>query len=234
MIDEEDRAERDEGAAAVVLEEADRVQRVDRGEHVRVARDRGRPEPRRSRQTTRIMIGPNTAPTPAVPRRWTQKRPTRITTVIGTTIRLERVRRDAQPFDRAQHRDRRRDHPVAVEQRRAEQADRHQDHARYWPAPTDEGDERENPAFPAVVRAHHEQQVACTDTVITSDQKISDSDAEDVGGRDRYGVCAGESTRGAHRAGWCRCRRKTTPSAATTRNGRRERRSIASGRCKRV
>ena len=38
-------------------------------------------------------------------------------------VRLEERRRDFEPFDGAEHRDRRRDHAVAVEQRRAEDAD---------------------------------------------------------------------------------------------------------------
>ena len=43
-------------------------------------------------------------------------------------VRVEQWRRDLEPLDRAEHRDRRRDHAVAVEQRRAEDA--HQDEHR--------------------------------------------------------------------------------------------------------
>ena len=52
----------------------------------------------------------------------------RMTQVIGTTNGEKRVRRDLEPLDRGEHRDRRRDHAVAVEQRRAEEAQHDQQH----------------------------------------------------------------------------------------------------------
>ena len=50
-------------------------------------------------------------------------RTTRMATVSGTTSRRELRRIDLQALDRAQHRDRRRDRAVAVEQRRPDQAE---------------------------------------------------------------------------------------------------------------
>ena len=57
------------------------------------------------------MIGPKTAPTPAVPRRWKEKSAIRITTVIGTTKGSKNGRRHFQPLDGAEDRDRRRETP---------------------------------------------------------------------------------------------------------------------------
>ena len=45
---------------------------------------------------------------------------------IGTTQGSSRWRGDLEALDRRQHRDRRRDHAVAVEQRGAEQAEQHE------------------------------------------------------------------------------------------------------------
>ena len=69
------------------------------------------------------VTGPKTAPTCAVPRRCTRKSAVRIDDRERHDQRLERGRRELEPFDRAEHRDRRRDHAVAVEQRRAEEPD---------------------------------------------------------------------------------------------------------------
>jgi hypothetical protein len=76
---------------------------------------------------------------------------------------LERRRDDVQAFDRAEHGDHRRDHPVAVKQRRAEQAEPDEND----PSPRqrtalllkDQREKRENPALAAVVRAHDEHDV---------------------------------------------------------------------------
>ncbi len=65
--------------------------------------------------------GPKIAPMPAVPCRWTAKTAEMMMTAIGTTHCSQRRGGDAQAFDRAQHRDRRRDDAVAVEECGAEQ-----------------------------------------------------------------------------------------------------------------
>ena len=77
-------------------------------------------------------------------------------------VRLEQVRRQAQPFNGAQHRDGRRDHAVAIEQRRAEQPER--DEERAAPAPGlrmlgHERDQRQHAALALVVGPHDENQV---------------------------------------------------------------------------
>ena len=70
------------------------------------------------------MIGPNATPTRPVPKRWSMNSSEQDDDRQRNDEPLERRRRDVQPFDRAEHGDRRRDHPVAVEERRAEQSQR--------------------------------------------------------------------------------------------------------------
>ena len=90
---------------------------------------------RRSRRTRHSVTGPKTAPMPPVPRFCTANSASRMTQVIGTTNGREGGGRDLEALDRRQHRDRRRDHAVAVEQRRAEQPEHDQQH----PAAVDVG-----------------------------------------------------------------------------------------------
>ena len=71
-----------------------------------------------------IITGPNILPTLAVPRRCTGKRAMMIAAVIGTTRSLKDGVDDLEALDRRQHRDGRRDHAVAEEQRRAEDPQR--------------------------------------------------------------------------------------------------------------
>ncbi len=76
--------------------------------------------------------------------------------------RLEHVGRNRQALDGAQHRDGRCDHAVAVEQGRAEQAQRNQPGAAAPPGGRllrDQGHERQDAAFALVVGAHDEDQV---------------------------------------------------------------------------
>ena len=77
-------------------------------------------------------------------------------------IGLEQRGRDLQAFDRAQHRDRRGDHPVAVEQRGANQARRHDPEiALAVPAgrAQHQRGQRQQAAFAAVVGAHDDRDV---------------------------------------------------------------------------
>src|SRR5262249_41300962 len=73
-------------------------------------------------------------------------------------IGIEKRGRDMQSFDRAQDRDRRSDHPVGVEERRAKEAkDKHE-----LSAPNDfadQGGESENAAFATIVRAQNKDQI---------------------------------------------------------------------------
>ena len=138
------------------------------------------------------MTGPKTVPMPAVPRLWTTKSPTRMTTVIGTMNGSKTLRGDAEAFDRAQHRDRRRDHAVAVEQRRAEQSDRDERAVRRFAAlRSDERDQRQDAALALVVGAHDEEQVLDRDR---DDERPEDQrqDAEHVVGASPESACVPE------------------------------------------
>jgi len=73
-------------------------------------------------------------------------------------------RRHLDPLDRAQDRDGRRDHPIAVEERRAEQSQANERGAdgalALQPADAqDQGEQREDAAFTVVVESHHEDDV---------------------------------------------------------------------------
>ena len=104
-----------------------------------------------------------------------------------------------QPFDGAEHRDRRRDHAVAVEHRRAENAE-----ANEPPAPArvvfesarHKRSKRKDAAFPAVVRAHDQRHVLQRDDDHQRPEKRR-QDAEHVVVRQRERVRPGE--RGAQR-----------------------------------
>ena len=77
-------------------------------------------------------------------------------------VRLEDVCGDLEAFHGAQHRDRRRDHAVAVQQCRAEQSERHEHRAALALGVGRLGDERQqrkDAPFPIVIGAHHEQDV---------------------------------------------------------------------------
>ena len=131
-------------------------------EHLRrAARSPWRRAPRASTNHS-IMMGPNSRPTRAVPRRWIANNATMTPSVTGSTARSKSGFEHLQTFDRAQHRDRRRDQRVAVEQRRAEHAERHRA-ARPGlgraEALLDERDQRKDAAFAVIVGAHDHREV---------------------------------------------------------------------------
>ena len=103
------------------------------------------------------------------------------------------MRRHAEPFHRAQHRDGGRDHAVAVQERGAEESDGDERavacaaHLR-----AHERDEREDAALAAVVGAHHEQQILDRHD---DDERPEDErqHAEDVGSRHRNRMSSGEA-----------------------------------------
>ena len=107
-------------------------------------------------------------------------------------VGLEQRRRDVQPFNRAEHGDRRRDHAVAVQQRRAEDA---QQHERGLAAPGPFGQkrrQREDAPLALVVGPHHDHDVLDGDD---DDQRVQDQreDAQDVFVGGRYGMRAEEA-----------------------------------------
>ena len=125
---EHDRGKGEERDVEVAGQERQRVGRRQRLEDLRVVDDR-RSTPHAPMATNHTIItGPKNRPTAAVPCRCTANSATMITAVIGTTEILEVGVDDLEPLDRREHRDRRGDHAVAEEQRRAEDAQRGQGH----------------------------------------------------------------------------------------------------------
>jgi hypothetical protein len=77
-------------------------------------------------------------------------------------VRLEPRRGEIEALDRAEHRDRRRDRAVAVQQRAAEQSHADQriaQRAGLGLAWVEQRDKRDDPAFAAIVGPHHDQQI---------------------------------------------------------------------------
>ena len=116
-------------------------------------------------QTT--VIGPKKAATCAVPRDWTTKRTIRMTTVIGRTKGSSCGEATSQAFDRREHRKRRRDHGIAVEERGGDDAEKDQVVPAAPERPLGQRHERERAALAVVVGAdedddvfdrHHEDQ----------------------------------------------------------------------------
>ena len=106
---------------------------------------------------------------------------------------LQRRLGDLEALDRRQHRDRRRDHAVAEEQRRAEDPQRGQ--RELGPAPArrllaaDQRDQRHDAALAVVVGAHHEQHVGDRDDDRHRPEDHRDDPEDAVGGdRDRVRV----------------------------------------------
>ena len=122
---EKHRAERDQADHAVAGEKADAVERIDRGEHARIggdmpdAGDRNGDEPD---QRDRTEEGRD----PGGAARLHGEQRDQDHDGERHDIGIEGRRHDLQAFDRREHRQRRRDHGVAVEQRAADDAEQHQ------------------------------------------------------------------------------------------------------------
>ena len=76
-----------------------------------------------------------------------------------TTCGLRPVGDDVDAFQRAQHRDGGRDHAVAIDQRRAEQAHGGEDGRAVGPVRADQRHQRQDAALAVIVGAHDEQAV---------------------------------------------------------------------------
>ena len=140
----------------------DGMQRVDGARGCAVPA-RCRASPSRPMATNQISItGPKMLPMNSVPLRWTRNSPTRIARLIGTTTRRELGRIELQALNSAEHRDGRRDHAIAVEQRGPDQAD---DEERGPPASgrgmpgIEQRQHRHDPALAVVIGAHDQDRV---------------------------------------------------------------------------
>ena len=120
-----------------------------------------------------VMIGPNSLPMCFAALRLQRKQAHQDHRRQGDNIRRNRRHRGLQAFERAQHRDGRRDGAVAIEERGAENA--RETTAIRSPCLMPRSDIRaKNAAFAFVVGAHHDGD-AFDEVVITSVQTISDS-----------------------------------------------------------
>ena len=105
-------------------------------------------------------------------------------------VRLEGRRRDLETFHGRQHRQRGRDHRVAIEQRTADRAEQKQHRRRTPERALGQRHQGERAALPVVVGAQQ-------------DQHVLERDDDDQRPRSRQ-----RSLRGRHRVGWYRCRRR--------------------------
>ena len=108
------------------------------------------------------ITGPKSLPTAAVPRRCIKNKPVRRTTRDRNNVGVKKRRRHFQALHRAQHRDGGGNDAVAVKQRGADQARRHDPQVslmrRVGPAQHQRG-QRQQPALAAVVGPHDDEDV---------------------------------------------------------------------------
>ena len=108
------------------------------------------------------MTGPKNAPTRAVPCDWIANSPTRIPTAMGMTQGSSPAIDGRQALDRRKNRDRRRDHRIAVEERRREDSEQDDPRRPFLLAADLTVDEREQSqasALALVVGAHDDRDV---------------------------------------------------------------------------
>ena len=105
-----------------------------------------------------VMIGPNRRPMRPLPSGCRPNTPMQNDDRERQHIRRKRGDRCLDPFERAQHRDRRRDGAVAIEQRRTENADR-DDAGTLAMLDAEQRHQREDAAFAVVVGAHDHRDV---------------------------------------------------------------------------
>ena len=211
---QEHAAEDDETVPAMRDDEPDRVQRVDRQDHLRPPHDAGQAEHRddhEPQQHDRAEHPADAGGALHLRAEQTEQHHQR----RGHHVGLEHVGGDVDALQRAEHRDRRRDDPVAVDQRRAEQAGDDQGPTRV-PAcrcPILAGHQRhqgQDAALAMVVRAHHEDAVLDRDG---DDQRPDDQREQPervLRGRDGRRRC--RRWPGRCRAGWCRGRHRRCPA----------------------
>ena len=198
--DQEHGAKHREPGKSVDEEEADRVPRIEGAQHGRRTHD---PDDAQNaivtNQTT--MIGTEQPPDAVRAVLLNQKEPDQNHDRHRHDIGLKQGRRHFQPFDRTEHRDGRRDHAVAIEQRGSEDAERNQQRppdgqpcrtagrtgsGRY------ERGQREHAPLALVVGAHHDHDVLDRDD---EQERVDDEreHAEHVVVRRRNGVRAEEA-----------------------------------------
>jgi hypothetical protein len=201
--DQEHRAEHEVAVPPGLGEELDGVERIDGGQHRRIARDLQRPEHRQDRepeQGDRPEHGTDTGRAEPLAGEQRDEDGDRDRHDVG----LQHRRRHAQAFHRAKDRDGRRDDAVTVQERGAEHAEQDEQRSLGASRGRDRRGQRgqgEDAALAVVVGTQHEDEVLERDD---DDQGPEDQreDAEHVGGRRRHGVRAVEAfANGVERAG---------------------------------
>ena len=134
-----------------------------------------------------------------------RRQPARLPDRPAPAPRGQRRRGHLEALDGRKHGDRRCDDPVAVEEGGAEEGEGH--HGGSTPARGDEREERQDPAFSAVVGAHHEDDVLhAHDEDQGPDQGREHPEHRGPASRGARGQGAG--TRAARTAGSSRCRQR--------------------------
>ena len=103
---QEHRAQRKQPGRAVVDQEAEAMDRVDRADDAWIVQDvHQAAKPMTANQ--KAVIGPKNVATLAVPKRWTANRPIRMHEAERHHVGIEGRRHQLEPLDRREHRDRR-------------------------------------------------------------------------------------------------------------------------------
>ncbi len=137
------------------------VKRADGGEHLRLARDTAEAEDGEHHEPGEHHRSEDAADEPC-PAPLHEEQADQDGEGEGHHRRGEPGRVDLEALDRAQHRDRRRDRPVAIEQRRSDQAKdqkRAAPAARRGVAHAEDGKHRDDAALPAIVGAQDQDRV---------------------------------------------------------------------------
>ena len=185
-------AKREEGHRTVGDEEHHRVIGVQRPQDIGVLDDLVEAEPSDGDEIDdhhRREECPHLGRTPALQQEQEDKQDQR----DGDHERVEPRIDHGKPFDRGQHRNRRRDHAVAVEQRSRKHAEQDDQPAiaRLADMAAEQRDEREAAALPLVVRAHQDGNILDRDDDQHRPEDQAD-DAQDVQPVDRNIRCPGE------------------------------------------
>ena len=124
-------------------------------------------------------------------------------------VGIERRRHDLEAFDRRQHRERRRDHRVAVEQRAADDAEQHQRAGALPMRVLRQRHQRQRAALAVVVGAQQDDDVFERDDDDQRPQDQRQHAEHGLAGRRAVGADRGvHRLAEARRAGWCRCRHR--------------------------
>jgi hypothetical protein len=151
-------AQHREGPPTAAQQKTDGVIRVDRDQHARMARDAGDPEHRDGDEPEQHDRTEGLADDRG-PAALDGEQPEQDRHRHRQHIGLEDLGADVEAFQRAQHRNGRRDDAVAIDQGGPEQSHRHEDAPAPRPSGADQRHQRQDSAFAVIVGPHHEDAV---------------------------------------------------------------------------